>query len=129
MLRASFLLLLGLPFCQSDETLTGYGAADVTWHLVMLNGEGVSDPAATISFPEEGKIEGKAPCNSYFGSQTAPYPWFTAEAVGATRMMCEDMDGEDAFFQALNTMTLVDISGDTLILSNDTGGEMVFEAN
>jgi heat shock protein HslJ len=128
-LRASILLLLGLPFCQGDETLTRYGAADVTWHLVQLNGGAVREPAATITFPEEGRITGKAPCNNYFAAQTAPYPWFTVEGVGGTRMMCENMDEEVAFFVNLSAMTFAEVSGDTLILSNEAGDEMVFEAN
>lgn len=128
MFRASLLLLIGLSFCQGDETVSGYSANDVTWELEDLHGDNFQGDA-TIVFPEEGKVTGKAPCNNYFATQTAPYPWFTLEDIGVTRMMCDDMDLEATFFTALNEMTIVEVVGDTLILTNDKGGEMVFRAD
>ena len=88
MLRLSlaFVLLLGL--CdRKDETLTGYGAAGVTWGLKSIDGTPFS-ATATLTFPEPGKIAGDAPCDSYFGSQTAPYPRFEAPNIASTKMAC-----------------------------------------
>lgn len=121
-------MLLGLTFCQGDETISGYSAPNITWALESLDGKTFAEEAS-IGFPEEGKIEGNAPCNTFFGSQTAPYPWFKAEGIGATRMACASMAQETAFFAALGNMTIAEVSGDTLILTNDDGGEMVFRAN
>jgi heat shock protein HslJ len=119
--------LIGLAACQADETLTGYGAADKTWVLNTIDGAAFT-ARATISFPAEGSVTGQAPCNSFAAEQTAPYPWFSLSAARATRMACAELDQEQAFFTALSSMTLVEISGDVLILSNDVGGEMVFNA-
>ena len=45
-----------------------------------------------------------------------------------TRRACPELPEETAFFKALEQMTLAEVVGETLILSNTEGGEMVFEA-
>lgn len=125
----SFLILsmVLLMACQSDESLAAYGAADKTWVLIELDGTPFT-ARATLTFPEAGKLAGQAPCNRYFGAQTVPYPWFKAEGVGSTKMACPDLDAESTYFKALSEMTLSEVLGDTMILSNDDGREMVFKA-
>ena len=120
-------LMAYLPNCGGDETLTGYGAADVEWQLQEIAGERFA-ARATLSFPEEGKLSGDAPCNSYTGRQTAPYPWFQATDIAVTRRACPDLPAETRFLQELGAMTLAEVVGDTLILSDDDGREMVFHA-
>ncbi|MGY3438240.1 MULTISPECIES: META domain-containing protein [unclassified Marinovum] len=116
-----------LAACDSDETLTAYGAAETTWALQSLNG--APYPAtATLTFPEPGRLAGQAPCNSFSGSHSAPYPWFDAGPLATTRRACPDLAAETAFLSALDAMTLAEVQGNTLILSNDTGGELVFRA-
>lgn len=122
-----FALFMGLAACQADETLTGYGAANKTWTLTSI--DGAPYPAkATLTFPAQGAVTGKAPCNSFGAEQTAPYPWFSLSSIRATRAACEDLDQEQRFFDALNAMSLAEISGEVMILSNDDGREMVFTA-
>lgn len=118
---------LTLSGCFKDETLTGYGAGGVTWELTEMDGS--KFPAtATLRFPEKGRISGKAPCNAFNGTQSAPYPWFKAENIASTKRACPDLVLENRFFTALGAMTLAEISGDTFVLSNDAGREMVFRA-
>jgi heat shock protein HslJ len=119
--------LWGLTDCRGDETVTAYGAGEATWQLVEIDGLPFA-ARATLSFADEGRLAGQAPCNKYFGEQSAPYPWFTAENIVATRMACSDLTAETAYFAALEEMTLSEVSGEALILSNDAGREMVFEA-
>lgn len=127
-MRPLFLLaFLGLTACQADETLSGYGASDVTWQLRMINGAPF-EARATLQFPEEGSFTGRAPCNGFSGRQAAPYPWFQPEAVRATRAACPELAAEQRFFSALGQMTLAELSGPVLILSNDAGDEMYFTA-
>ncbi|MEP3345850.1 MAG: META domain-containing protein [Litoreibacter sp.] len=115
-----------LAYCK-DETISGYAEEDVVWQLKTVND--LPFPAnATITFPEAGKIAGQAPCNRYFGEQTAPYPWFQATAIGSTKKACPELDAETAYFDALRAMTLSEAVGETLILSTDDGQEMVFKA-
>lgn len=129
MIRAAVLTLMALiPACQSDETVAGYGAADKVWHLTELNGE-TFEANATLSFPEAGQIAGQGPCNRYSASMTVPYPWFQTGPVQSTRMACPDLDAENVFLTALQTMTLSEVLGDTLILRNDADQELVFKTS
>ena len=93
--------------------------------LSELNG--AAFPArATIGFPEEGKVVGDGPCNGYSAAQSAPYPWIALGPVAATKRACPDLEAEVAFFEALSRMTLIEVSGSALILSNDDGESLVF---
>lgn len=125
-LTAVFIVSL-LAACQSDETVRAYGGADRVWALELLNDKPFT-ATATLTFPEEGRIAGQAPCNRYFGGMTVPYPWFKADAIGSTKMACPDLDAEQIYFHALGEATLSEVAGDTLILSNTDGLEMVFKA-
>jgi len=126
-MRAFILMIPLLLFdaCQEDESISGYVSSESTWVLSELDGAPFS-ASATISFPEPGRVEGQAPCNRYFGNQQAPYPWIALSEIGATKMACSDLPAEAEFLKALEEMTLVEVSGETLIMSNDAGREMVF---
>lgn len=126
--KAAILLApIVLAACLGDETLTAYGAADRVWTLQEIDRTSI-DETVTLRFPEEGRIEGQAPCNRFSGRQSVPYPWFKAEQIAVTRRACPALAVENAFIGALAAMTLAEVSGDTLILSNDAGREMVFTA-
>ena len=101
--------LLALANCRGDETVAGYGGGDTTWRLLELDGEAFK-PRATLQLGAKGEISGEAPCNRYFGTQTAPYPWFKAEKIGATRRACPELEAETAFLDALSAMTLSEVS-------------------
>ena len=122
----ALIALVALTACK-DETISGYSTEGATWVLNSIDGVPFT-ASATISFPEAGKIVGQAPCNRYFGEQTVPYPWFSAQKIGNTKRACPDLPAETEFFNALKDMTLSESVEGTLILSNDTGREMVFKA-
>ncbi|MGJ8615214.1 MAG: META domain-containing protein [Sulfitobacter sp.] len=126
-IRASLISLLLLAACQKDESVRAYGAADKEWRLIELAGKPFN-AKATLTFPETGRIAGMAPCNSYGGTMTVPYPWFEAGAIAATKRACPDLAAETAFFSALGAATLSEVLGDTLILSNPDGLSMVFKS-
>ena len=121
-LLASFLSFLGC----TDETVSGYADPAATYRLVEIDGESF-EPRATITFPEEGRISGEAPCNSWSANQSVPYPWFEVGPIAATKRACDDLQAERLFFATLSEMTLVEVQGPVLILSDDDGREMVFE--
>lgn len=126
MFRLALLLPLLLGYC-ADETLTGYGAQGQEFVLQSIND--ADFPArATITFPEEGRIAGQGPCNSFTASQEVPYPWFKAGPIAATKRACPELDAEALFFTTLSQMTLSEVSGPNLILSTAEGEKMVFRA-
>lgn len=127
-MRALLALLIPLALigCKSDETISGYADAGAVWTLTELDGKPFS-ASATISFPTKGKVNGKAPCNTYASNQTKPMPWFEMGPVMSTKMACPELAAEQQFFNSLNAMTLAEVQGNILILSNDAGREMVFK--
>lgn len=127
-MRYTLLLsILLLSACRGDETLSAYGAAESEWRLISINGAAF-DARSTIGFPEAGRIAGQAPCNRYSADQNSPYPWFEARAVVATKSACADLPAEQQFFDMLAKMALSEVAGSALILSTESGEEMLFEA-
>ena len=108
-----------------DETLSGYADAGSIWVLSDLNGAPIR---ATLRLPEAGRVTGQGPCNSYSASQSAPYPWFKLGPIASTRRACPELQQEQAYFSALARMSLSEVSGDVLILSNEAGEKLVFRA-
>lgn len=122
----STLFILGLLGC-ADETISGYADPEAAYRLVEIDGTEFS-ARATIAFLEEGTASGEAPCNAWSATQSVPYPWFELGPIAATKRACSDLSEEARFFDALGQMTLVEVQGPILILTNDDGREMVFKA-
>lgn len=119
---------ISLSSCGPDETISGYASTGAVYRLQSLNN--APFPAtANIAFPAQGRVTGTGPCNGYHADQTAPYPWFALGPIAATRRACPDLAAETDYFTALSQMTLAEVAGPVLILSNTDGGEMVFQSD
>lgn len=116
---------LALSACQKDETISGQTSSTDIWQLMQMNGTPIKHNI-TLTFPEKGKIAGSAPCNRYFAAQTAPLPWFEVGPIGATKRACPDLKLESDYFKILSKMTLIERTGDTLLLSNDATQTLQF---
>ena len=125
MMRISLIVLSILTSCFKDETVSGQTDHVAIWLLSTMN-EATITTRITIAFPEEGKIAGHAPCNRYFGSQTAPLPWFEIKGLGSTKMTCPELDLETQYFTLLQKVTTAEVVGNTLELATDTGNTLVF---
>ena len=123
-MRVLALLVLLAGCIGGDETVSKY-IDHPKWQVVSLNGAPLV--GATLDLSEPGRVSGRAHCNQYFAEQSAPYPWFKVGPIGATRMACPDLENEQAYFDALSSMTLAEANGPVLILSNDDGDALVFE--
>ncbi len=121
------LLLPLMVFGCGDETISGYADPSAVYRLVEIDGEAFG-PRATIAFQSQGRAAGEAPCNSWSAAQSAPYPWFALGPVVATRRACSELEAEGQFFEALAGMTLAEVQGSVLILTNEAGAAMVFDA-
>lgn len=116
-----------LGACWGDETVSAYGGAGKIWRLAELDGADVTY-RATLGFPEPGQIAGEAPCNSFQGAMTVPYPWFEVKEIVSTRRACPELEAETVYLSALSAMTLSEVLGETMILSTPEGRSMVFTA-
>lgn len=114
-----FLALCLTP--AAAETVTGQD-----WHLLAIDGV-IFDAEATLRIEQDGRLSGKAPCNRWFAMNRATLPALDLQGIGATRMACDRLAEEQAFFQALDSMTGLAMAGDrNLILTGDAGQGMEF---
>ena len=116
-----------LAGCVEDHSGSKRIPQGVEYVLIEMNGTAF-DERTTIVFGADGGVSGQAPCNRYFGQVSSGYPRFALNGVGATMMACPALDTEAAFFAALEGMTLANVYGDTLTLSNPAGETLVFAA-
>lgn len=117
-------LILVLAACREDESVAAY--APGLWRLIEIDGTPIGFDAS-LDLSETGRISGQAPCNSYFAQQSAPYPWFEAPDIAATRRACPELEAEADYLVRLSRMTLAEASGPLLILSNDAGETLTYE--
>lgn len=87
-----------------------------------------SQPAEqTLSFDAEGKFNGNAGCNSYFGSFEVAENNLSLGAIGSTKMACPEdvMTAETAFLTALEKSATYQITGSTLQIRDAVGNTLV----
>ncbi len=116
-MRLSLVSFVALAACVSaamSDDITG-----VDWHLVGLDGQAVGW-TASLRFDGD-RVTGKAPCNRFFGTNAASLPSLSLGAIGATKMACPELAGEDAFFTALSAMQRVELDQGHLYLIGPEG--------
>lgn len=105
LLILSFLVLGGMGSCHS--TKESVKLEDVKWVLETLNGEAVKlseeGSAMFVKFnAAEGRVNGCAVCNRFFGDFELDGAGLKFSHMGATRMACRDMEKEDEFFRMMD---------------------------
>lgn len=125
MLCDVLLPLIWLPICQTDETLSGYAPRGVPFLLEEL-GESPVDAEVWLTIPGRKRLMLLAPCGTYLGDQRLPYPWFAFQLTETQSSDCTPGALEVRVIAALEAATLVEIGTRMLILSDETGAEMVF---
>ena len=99
------------------------------WEIVAINDQAISYQGLTeipyISFMEnETQMVGNTGCNIFFGQMIIDENNAQAlrfDAVGSTKVMCANMEVEDALFAALANVASIDGSGNTLLLKDSNG--------
>jgi heat shock protein HslJ len=121
---------------ESLVFLDAAGAATLTYHAqpalegrpwVWLTPGDQPAPAQSVTiFFADGSLTGQAPCNSYSATYVVSDSQLTLGPVVSTKMACDDLAIETAYFSLLATVTgwSVDASGD-LILSDASGTEVL----
>jgi heat shock protein HslJ len=89
----------------------------------------IEDNGVWIQFNSvDNKLNGKAPCNSYFGGFNSDYiSTIQTMAVGSTRMYCENMKFEDLYFMLLQNAERFEIKNGKLFLYKGKRLLLIFE--
>jgi len=100
---------------------------DIYWELVAIDGK-PTEARTTLRINKDNVLAGAAPCNRWIiFVNEVKLPALSLGPVTTTRMACDKMAEEQAFFDALLPMTLVQPDGDqTLILTGPEGRRMEF---
>jgi heat shock protein HslJ len=125
-MKRLILFSLALAACGPDETISAFGGGD-DYVLQEMNGTAITVPI-TLNIADSGQISGQAPCNGYSADQSAPYPWFALGPIAATRRACPELALETQYFETLARMTIAEVSGPVLILSNEAREMLVFQS-
>ena len=92
-----------------------------TWELDYISGPRIAfeglypDKKPTIRFDvEKGQITGSGSCNGYSGSVKISGNDISFSAIASTKMMCQNIQGENLYFQTLKKIDRFDVQGDQL---------------
>jgi heat shock protein HslJ len=69
----------------------------------------------------EGKLTGKAPCNSYFANYSVKAATIQLSEVGVTKRFCEEMEQENVYLSLLSKAQSYSVRGDKLEIFSANG--------
>jgi heat shock protein HslJ len=108
---------------SNASTLAGTG-----WTLVELGGKPfvyAEQHPVTMQFDASGdRVFGSGGCNRYNGPYVQDGDRLTFGALAATRMMCENIAGEDAYFAMLAKVASFVRTGERLTLYDTSGAPL-----
>jgi heat shock protein HslJ len=110
------------PLINTEWTLMRFGAPG-------QQAEPIAKTAITATFHDDGSVNGRSGCNSYFANYTVDNNRLSVEQAGRTEMGCEQaiMSQENAFLEALTAAESYAVAGDTLTIAYK-GGQMFFRS-
>lgn len=91
---------------------------------ICTDGTEIVPPAehnATLAFLKDSKIAGNTGCNRFFGNFSTEERKLKMENIGSTRMMCPDMNFENAYLQAISNTVSYEINNTRLVLKDING--------
>lgn len=102
---------------------------DLTWRAESINGNPVAaDVDSTLSIASDMRAGGRGGCNNYFAQAQVGGETIGFSAIAATRMACLSDAAtaqETAFFAALEAARLWRRHGDSLLLLDEDGEEVI----
>lgn len=114
---AAALISLGVPTAMmADGTPVPAKGVPMAWTLNSVDGEQVTYKV-TLDNSTEGRIAGRAPCNTYFGRFDVADGKVTVGPIASTKMACADMAAETAYFQMLQSVDQIEETPGQLVLS------------
>jgi heat shock protein HslJ len=133
-------VLVGASACllskqsKSDEVLTSkvFTGEKWQWTKTVMNNDEVITPrdseAFSITFTEDGKLNGTTDCNNFFGAYTETGDDLSFGPFGSTKMYCEGSQ-ELEFTKSLGEVEkfLFTESGDLVLTLKFDSGSIIFE--
>lgn len=124
------LLAIGMVSCNFGKSaLADPASLQGEWTIVEAKGISTKESTrpATITFTADGKINGCAAVNSFFGDYTFDGKTLSFDHVGMTRMMGdeESMKIEDAVIDAINKAKTAEVQKDKATLFDAEGNEVI----
>lgn len=123
--------VLCLTACSSGKvTKSATSAKMLQGEWKILSTKDLAFPAESEAFfgfaLNEGRFYGSAGCNRLTASFTADDAGsLKLSYLGSTRMMCPDMQQEDAVLSTLPMVSRFSFSGDTLTLSDQSSAKLI----
>lgn len=105
--------------------------AGTAWNVVDLDGEpAVAADGMTVTFGEDGTIDGFGGCNTMFGDYTIDGDALVVTGLAATRKFCDQdlMDRESLLIAILTDAQTATIDGDELTITAASGAELILQA-
>jgi len=115
-----------LSACSSTSSIDLPDLNGTSWVAVQIGDLTPPENIHSTLYFDQGKIAGKAACNSFFGVYEMKDQSLTMSGVGSTMMFCaEGMEQETAFLGALQVTTTYRMDGDQLRLLDADGNTLV----
>jgi len=115
----------GMMACASSKQKVEEMSLTGRWDIVAVAGcDSVSaEREPFIDFAESGSLNGCAGCNRLLGNYVADTVKQTLSfgQVGSTRMMCRDMQTEDAVLEAMGKVKAYRMENGNLMLTDNEG--------
>lgn len=120
-LSAMTMLLAGCGSSKNAASVSTDIQGDWSIETAMDKSTKGGEEPATISFGNDGRINGCATVNRFFGDYTNKAGRLTFSTMGMTRMMGQSMDIERAICDALDKTCTVTVNGDTATIMDKDG--------
>ena len=118
------LLALALALCPAMAPAQTF--TDIYWQLLAIDGQ-LTETPAKLRIDKDNVLAGAAPCNRWSAMNGVDLPGLSLGAIRSTRMACDKLAEEQAFFDALALMKTVTQDGErNLVLSGPDGRTMEF---
>lgn len=116
--------IMMLGSCATQGNLKGNGETLVgKWMITEAMEKGVENAETKpyIDFAKDGRFNGNASVNSFFGDYTVKGKSIKMDHVGMTRMMGASMDVEDAVTKALNSTSTIEVEKKNAVVKDKDG--------
>jgi|UniRef100_UPI004048F08F heat shock protein HslJ len=112
-----------------EKTKAPRSLAKGSWMVIKVMNVDTFDRNPFFSVtPSDNSIKGSTGCNRFFGTIKMEGEIIQITNVGATKMMCANMDAENAFMEAINSTTSYKIENDVLKFLSESN-EVVMECS